>query len=281
VLYNPTTGQYTTQYLAYGQDVPAAWDQQGWMIMGSAWDSNEANTMVNNFKTGGASTEEDIMAALTNQIQGYLDQLGQRGLTINPNVEITPEKAAEFLAQAQGEIDPYYAGQLAIAREQFLRSIGYTTDQIADYETQMEKKYGQNLRTLSSNMAESGMVLSGARNLDEKNLAEDTQTSLRQAREEASFNTGTAARQFASEWGTSNMTTAPTWGATPGVTAGQEGFSRTSSTNPLYELSPEVYSGLVGSREWQQKQETQNRASELEGAWRTNEYYKQLRTLNL
>lgn len=43
------------------------------------------------------------------QLKGQLDQLKQRGQVINPNIEITPEKIAEFTKQAEAEIDPYYA----------------------------------------------------------------------------------------------------------------------------------------------------------------------------
>ncbi len=205
--------------------------------------------------------------------QQYLDKLVEQGKTINPSVEITPEQTASFLAQAQREIDPYYASQLKIARENLLSSTGYTADQITAQEANWEKQYGKALKTAGETAAESGMALSGERQLGETELAQGTQEQIDQARKQAQYGAGQSARQFAQEWGTAQLPT-PTLGATPQVQAGQSAFVRGSSASPFYQLSPDTYSGLVGTQEYNKQVAEKTRASELEGAFRGQQELK-------
>ncbi len=208
-----------------------------------------------------------MMAEALKTTQQYLDSLVQQGKTINPNIEITPEQTASFLAQAQREIDPYYSNQMKLARENLLTGIGYSTDQITAQEANWEKQYGKALRGLGETSAESGMALSGGRQLGETELAQGTQEQIDQARKQAQFNAGQSARQFAQDWGTAQLPTA-TLGATPQVKAGQSEFVRGGSQTPFYELSGDTYSGLIGSQDYARQTAEKTRASELEGAFR-------------
>ncbi len=227
----------------------------------------------------GDENAKTFSAILKEGIQPFFDNLMKSGQTINPNIEITPEKTAEFLTQAQKEISPYYQGQMRIAREGLLREAGYTSDEINAKEAQIEKQYGQSLRTLGGNMAESGFALSGQRQEGERTLAEDTQSGIDQARKAAEYNASSSARQFASDWGGSN-TPQFNYGATPKVQIGQEKFSRNLDMKPFYSISDSVLSGLTGSQQYNEQAQTKSRASELEGLFRTQEANKQ-RLLNL
>jgi len=251
--------------------------------MGELTTQDQVNNAMSNGNSGNAGTTEtaDLMIHVNSELRRFLDELQRRGKTINPNIEITPEKAAEFLAQAQSEINPYYTGQLSLAREGFLRSVGYSAEQIANQEKEWAKKYKQNVRTIGTNTAETGMVLSGSRNLEEQNLAQDTQSQIDQARRSASYQAGTSARQFAQEWGGTNMPASTNIMSAPRVLAGQESWGTDSNTNPFYELDPSIYDGLVGTQQWNQKAQEKSRASELESAFRTSESLRQARSLNL
>jgi hypothetical protein len=256
-------------------------EAQGYRPEGTASGSSGTSSGSTSGGSSGGSTAQDPMTLVLDQIQAYLDKLATLGQTINPNVEITPAKAAEFLSQAEREIDPYFASQLKLAKEGFMRSIGYTAEDITRNEKEMEKKYGQTVRQLGSSLAEAGMTLSGERNLQEQNLAQDTQSQMDQNRRLASFNAGTAARQFAGEWGSSAVQNAPNIAAAPRVLAGQESFASSGSSNPFYELSPDVYNGLTGSQQWNRQTQVRSRAAELENAWRQSEYLKSARALTI
>lgn len=230
--------------------------------------------------TGLPSTGNPVYDQLLSTLQGYLDQLQKRGQILNPSVEITPQKVAEFLSQAQNEIDPYYASQLKIAKDDLLRNLGYSAEDIQKQEQQTEAKYGRQLRQIGEQSAEQGFALSGLRQRREQELAQDTQAQIDQARRQLQFNAGTTVRNFAQQYGTppSEFSTIP---GAPQVAAGESRFLRSGAQTPFYELSPDVYSGLVGSKQFEQRAAVQSRASQLEQAFRQQEINKYLRQLTL
>lgn len=213
-------------------------------------------------------------------MSSYLDELQKRGQMINPNVEISPEKIAEFMSQASREIDPYYSSQLNLARESLLRDLGYTTQDILRQEKEAEINYGRQLRTLGESAAEQGFALSGTRQRSERELAGDTQRTLEANRMKLAQTTGTAARTFAQQYG-GGAINIPSVRELPQVVAGQSTFQQGTRDLPLYELSPGLYEGLVGSKQYEQDAARRLRTSELESAFRTQESSKQLRTLTL
>lgn len=226
-------------------------------------------------------TQTDPQQQLLDQMFAYLQKLEAAGKALNPNIQITPEQTAAFMAQASNEIDPYYATQLKIAKDQLLTSLGYTQDQIAMQETQAQKQYNENLRQIGSTAADQGFAQSGIRQRQEQNLASDTQYQLSQARKAAALSAGNAAGQFAQQFGGANLPTAPGLNSMPRIVPGSEGFKYVGESAPLYQLSPGVYDGLTGSNQYEQNVAKRTRASELESAFRTNSALSQARTLNL
>ncbi len=219
-------------------------------------------------------------AELYKQLKGQLDALQKKGQVINPNVQITPQKLGEFMSQAAKEIDPFYASQLKIAKDSFLTSIGYSKDQILREEAEVERQYGTQVRNIGENAAEQGFAQSGRRKLDEQNLATDTQNQIDSGRRSLSYQAGQSARQFAQQYGSSSLTN-PTLSGAPRVLAGQSAFEKSGGENPFYQLSPEVYQGLVGSQQYEQDASKRRRASELEEAYRTQQGISQQRALIL
>ena len=67
----------------------------------------------------------------------------------------------------------------------------------------------------------------------------------------------------------------------PTAGAGALSFTRPGTETPLYELSPEVYQGLVGEQPFAQEAAKRTRVSELESAFRTQQQAQQLRQLTL
>lgn len=231
--------------------------------------------------TSSGSTSQGLppeLQGLYDELKNYLDELKRRGQILNQNIEITPQLAAEFLAKAQSEINPYYENLLKTSRETFYSQLGYSKEQVLNNERNLARQYGITLRGLGESAAERGFAQSGLRQRDERELATDTQEAIDTGRRELGFQAGQAARGFAQEYGTANLP-ALDIGAAPTVSAGEYNFSTSNRQLPLYTLDEGVYGQLKGTKQFEQEAATQARASELESAYRqkaTNDMLRQL-----
>jgi len=217
---------------------------------------------------------------LYTQLQTYLEELKKRGQVLNPAIEITPAKAAEFLNQAKAEIDPYYQNQVKLALDSLSTAVSQGQEDLVRTEGRAETTYQDNLRTLGESAADRGFAQSGLRNRDEQTLATNTQNTLDDARRSFARGVGDLSRSFAQTYGASKLPQFNINGA-PIIGAGENRFAANTRQLPMYQLSPEVYSGLTGSQEYQNRADVLSRASQLEGAYRTNEALNQQRQLLL
>ena len=228
-------------------------------------------------------------AQLVNLFQTYLDKLATNGQSINPNIEITPDRVSEFMAKAQSDIDqfipyaskeikPFYENQLKVAREGFLRSAGYSQQQLLQHEAGLERKFTETQRGIGEQAAEQGFAQSGLRFRQERENIDATQRAIGQARETVGQRVTGLASEFAQKYGTANL---PGFnvGATPKV--GDFDFTRPSAEQPFYQLSPETYAGLQGEQTFAQESATRKRAAELESAFRSKAAVDQQRQLTL
>lgn len=207
-------------------------------------------------------------ADIINALDNYLKRKSDQGLVINPNVKLDEKTLADFMVQAEREINPYYATQLKLSRETLLRTLGYSRDEILRQEQDAQRKYKTQLRTLGETSAEQGFALSGIRQRGETELAEETQQSIEQARQKATFEAGTLARTFAQQYGTPQVPT-QTLPPTPRVIPGEPIAATEGPESPFFELSPETFEGLIGEKEFARRGAVRTRASELEKARRT------------
>ena len=214
------------------------------------------------------------------ELNNFLAELQKRGQVLNPNIEITPEKTAEFLSQAEREINPYYAGQLKLAKDTLLNSVNYGQQNLLTQEQRAQQQYGTGVRQLGESAAEQGFAQSGLRQRDERQLASDTQNAIDDARNQFSYNAGNAARTFAQQFGSAEL---PQFniGQAPRALPGTGSFASGSGSLPLYQLSPDTYSGLVGEQEFARRGQVQSRASQLEEAFRGTQANAQQRQLIL
>lgn len=245
--------------------------------------SEEAEEYLESLKDTGTTTITlpPEFQELLDTLKDYLIELQKRGKIPAPK-DLTPDEIAKFLTQAEKEISPYYATQLKLAKEGFLRSLGYTQETIDRLTEEAQREYQQNLRALGETMAERGFAESGIRKRSERELAWDTQRQLEEARRRALFETGTLARQFAQEWGEGGLPRTTEIPAVRNVRVlwGQPVFQEVGKTY-LYELRPEVYKGLIGEKEWEKKAAIQQRKAELVGAEREKRQTQALRKLSL
>ena len=226
------------------------------------------------------STSNQSSGTLMTALQSVLDKWTQAGYAINPNVTITPELTAQFMAQAHNEIDPYYSNQLKVATDQFMTSLGYSANQIVQNEQNAQIQYGRQFKQLGETAAEQGFAQSGIRQRQEGELATDTQRSLDASRAAFQNATNLAAGKFAGEYGYSNLP-GMTISNAPRVLAGQGTFSQDTTQSPVYSLSPSVYSGITGSQQYEKEGALRTRASQLEQGYRLNQSINQQRQLTL
>jgi hypothetical protein len=243
----------------------------------TAWDSFEPSAQSTQPDLSGLSPAE---AGLYKELQTYLDKLHAQGQTINPNVQITPEQAANFLAQAHGEIDPYYQTQAKLAKDDLLKSLGYSKDQIAAKEVADQATYAKGVRSIAGNSAEQGLALSGGRVRQENDFANTTNASIDAARRQLSNSAQGLASDFAAKYGGAST---PTFNlpSAPRALAGIEQFQSGGGETPFYNLSPDIYSGLTGSEQYKNTGDVQTRASQLEQSLLGSQAINQSRTLNV
>ena len=230
--------------------------------------------------TGAPASLPPEFQALYTQLETYLQELQRRGQVLNPNIEISPDQVAQFMTQAETEIAPYYQNLLKVAKDSFVNTLQYGKENLQRGEQNAETQYGRSLQSLGENSAERGFAQSGIRVRDEGNLASDTQQQIDAARSQLQYGANQAAGQFAQTFGTANLPTLDL-GAAPTVKSGEYNFSSSGRTSPLYQLSPEVYNGLTGTNQFEQTAAVKSRASELEGAYRTQQAINQARQLTL
>jgi len=224
----------------------------------------------------------DPYAEILKSMRDMLEELKKRGQTVNPAIEITPEKAAEFMQQAEGEINPYYSGQLKLAKEDLLASVGYTKDEVTRFEQDIAKKFKQGFQQVGEQKAEEGFALSGRRMKEEGQLAEMTQEQIDANRRILENRTGELSRAFARQYAglPGYEQQAFNIGGAPKV-SGTGAFELGTGENPIYTLSPEIYNQLIGSQEFERRGATSTRQSELEAAFRESEALKQQRALTI
>lgn len=261
--------------------------QPGYTLWNGAFvQSSQVPTLQSNGST--VQNGNVVGPQLPQVVQTVLDGMKSQGLALNPNIPITSQTAQEFLSfaaqnansflgQAQKEIAPYYQTQLKLAADTLGKSLGYNENQLLQNEKDIQNKYSDTLKNIGTNAAEKGFALSGERQLNESNLARDTQQAINQGRSALAFQEGNQVGNFAREYGASNL---PNIGnsPTPRVLSGQSQFE-SGPSSPYYQLSPNVYNGLIGSQQFAETSAEQQRASQLEGL--QNQQNANARTLSV
>ena len=278
-IYNKATGKgyATPQELAADLGISAnqiQWDKiQAGTLQQAQKDKDRINPPQ---PTTGDPTYDQLFSELV----ALVKELRNRGQVLNPNIELTPQQIAEFTAKAEGEINPFYSSQLKLARETLLRSQGFTTDDVLRQEQDLERKYGTSVRRLGESAAEQGFALSGLRQRDETELAQETQSSIDTNRRNLGFQAGSQALAFAQQYGARELPQTNIQEA-PRVVAGQSTFQRPTGSSAFYNISPSIVDGLVGSQEYERRGAVASRSSQLEEAQRTLEGVRQQRTLTI
>ena len=215
-----------------------------------------------------SATGDPQYDAILKELQAVLQNLQAKGQAINPNIDISKERMAEFLKISESETNPYYARQLKLARESLLSSVGYKKEEILQSEKNLESKYRTQVRQIGEESAERGFAQSGQRVAQERQLASATQQDIESQRKQFGFESENLAKSFAQQYGTEQL---PSFNIpeVPRVFPGEGAFKTSERTLPLYNLSSDVYEGLTGQKEFERRGAVRARTSQQEEAERT------------
>jgi len=218
---------------------------------------------------------------IVDESQKLLDELAKQGNTVNPNIEITPEKAAEFMQKAESEINPYYAGQLKLAKEDFLTSVGYDRDSILRLEQGYADQYKKGFKQIGETAADTGFALSGRRIGQETDIDTATNRQIQENRIGLQGRAGELMRTFQRQYAGLPGFEAQTATIEKAPTVGGGAFNTSTESTPLYNLDPSIYDKLIGEQEYLRRAATKTRQSELESAFREANSINTQRSLTL
>ena len=225
------------------------------------------------------SPKQPTYADMFNEIKKWWEEQMKNGMAINPNIEITPEHAAEFLTRAKSEVAPYYSSQLGAARSSLLSSLGFSKEETLAKEQALERKYGLDVRKLGEQAAETGFTFSGRRQEQERQLAEETQTQIESQRRSLGYGSEQLASAYGLKYGGANIPQ-ETISQAPRALPGETSFTR-SGSQPLYQLSPDIYDQLIGSEQKTQAKEGRELSQFYESQYRTEQERRKLQDITL
>ncbi len=203
---------------------------------------------------------EELKAVLR-AMQTQLDALVTAGKTINADIEITPEKTAEFLMQAQTEFGQFFEEQIGLNLTDLSREI---TDVIGEFGRTQEDILRQQKRgreQISESAAERGVAFSTGRQRQEREIGEATQRVLGQTQRGALRETGRLGRIVEREIGTKRL---------------KKGFQAPSlrplsftgaTRQPISTFTPSV-TPIIGNLARRRTEAEQLRVSQLESSFR-------------
>ena len=115
------------------------------------------------------STGNPTVDASLAAISKVIDTNHSAGNIINPNLSITPELAAKFVAQAHQQLDPYYQQQINQVIGDVNANVARVASQFGNQQEQTILDYQNSLATNREAQAGAGTAFSGGRGLTEIN----------------------------------------------------------------------------------------------------------------
>lgn len=213
------------------------------------------------------SLSPDLLEAYLPVINS-LNGLIESGNMINPDIEISPAQAAEFLNQAKTELDPYYQEQIGFAQKDLDESFQRLQQDYENGIDRLERDYVAQTYIQDQNEADAGTTFSSGRVTRRNDLAQKTSDKLADAATELARGAQDAGTNVERVIGSNSVGTVPSRSIktlSAAFTPDQRGFNQTGSRT-LFTPS----GNIMGSLQKEREVATKNRASELEGNYRRN-----------
>lgn len=228
--------------------------QGGQNIPQNALATEPTNNTSNPYSTG--DPQQD---SLLEQLSTYVNDLVNKGYTINPDLNIDDSTIAKFLDQAQKEINPYYAQMIEGEKQKLARDLGQTAEQYGNEVKNQEVQFGQNLDNARESYADRGLTFSGQRGLGEQNMLDAQNRSLQSLSSQYGNQFSNVLQGAEQKLGTANLSgfKLPEL-STYGASLTQKGFNPTGSSSTY---TPGTYQ--IGSIPAERNQATQTYKNQL------------------
>jgi flagellar motility protein MotE (MotC chaperone) len=144
---------------------------------------NEAyspQTTTDSGSTTGAGTGDAVAEEAITALEEAASTKEAEATAENPNLEITPEMRATWVAEARDELaqNRYYQELFQNAETDLGISFSRLAEDLRVAESAVQTQYKRNLETTQGNLQQSGFLYGGVRDRAERELAESTNTQL-------------------------------------------------------------------------------------------------------
>ncbi len=174
---------------------------------------------------------------------------------VPPNLEISPQLAADYLNQAKNTVNPEYQQYFDQTKQDLLQGFQQISQDVQANEKKLEAQYGSQLSNTQENLAKRGLTFSTIRNQAEKTLAQSTQDAIDAGRAEAQRRALTLGNQGERQLGSANLPEIPGLNAPPTPILnlpGQFLFNKPEGTRSLFTPT----GGTTGELEYKKKAAT-------------------------
>lgn len=232
--------------------------------------SNDSGNVVNiggvNVDTNGWSQS---MIDLIQGLNSYVQKLDESGKVVNPNIDLTPERLAEFINTAKSDVSPYFKQLFTEAERDIGFSLGDIANNYAKKEAEIGRQFGTALENTQESYAKRGLNYSSDRYKAEQTLSDEAKRMMQDERDTALKGARDIGLKGERALGSNFLekTSLPTlkYGAEP--VTGKAGYYGTAGGGRDLNLY-NVFGGITGEMATKQSEAEKQRANSLEQQYR-------------
>lgn len=219
------------------------------------------------FKAYFDSMGPDLLAAYL-PVLTQLNQMIEQGNMINPDIEITPAQAQEFLNTAREQLTPVFQERLKFAQQDLDTSFRRLQEDYDKGIDRLEQDFIAKSYVMDQNEADAGTTFSSGRVNRRNDLATKTSQQLADASSDLTRGSQDAANIAERDIGSnafSSVTPRTINTMSAAFQPGNRGFSSTGSRQLF-----NAQGGILGERQRTQEAQVKERAGRIEEAYRKN-----------
>ena len=138
-------------------------------------------------------------------LQDFVTKNIAAGNVVNPNLQITPDLASQFLQQAHSQVDPYYQAQINQEIAGINQNLQTLSTQYQNDQANTQATFQQNIAQERNQAGANGVAFSGGRGLTEQNALAAQNRTLSNLDTTYAQNMGNVLRAAAAKIGNNNL----------------------------------------------------------------------------
>ena len=234
---------------------------------------NQSSVQGNQLNIGGVNVDTNgwsqSMIDLIQGLNSYVQKLDESGKVVNPNIDLTPERLAEFINTAKSDVSPYFKQLFTEAERDIGFSLGDIANNYAKKEAEIGRQFGTALENTQESYAKRGLNYSSDRYKAEQTLSDEAKRMMQDERDTALKGARDIGLKGERAMGSNFLekTSLPTlkYGAEP--VTGKAGYYGTAGGGRDLNLY-NVFGGITGEMATKQSEAEKTRANLLEQQYR-------------